>query len=68
MLDTKKAFPSSFSSANEGMHLRDFFAATVIPQVVSSNLHVFDETEIKRVARIAYEIADAMMEERTVAK
>ena len=59
------AFPSPMfaSQAAHGMTLRDYFAA----QVITSWLHVSasDQKDMaKKAARLAYEVADAMLAER----
>ena len=64
-----KAFPTR--NAEEGMELRDYFAAKAMQAVVSSavaaeigtdNGAITEDTH--RVARCAYAVADAMMEAR----
>ena len=60
-----KAFPSTFESKADGQHvhmfgmdLRDYFAAKAMIEIDWYNTSTSEE------AKEAYEIADAMMEER----
>jgi len=62
-----KAFPIDYNSASidkwQGMDLRDYFAAKAMQSVmVSYNASINGSYSL--VSRIAYEIADAMMEAR----
>lgn len=58
------AFPGAGSN-NDGMQLRDFFAAKAIEAIVNGAISVgqgfnsYEESE--RLAEVAYRIADAMM-------
>ena len=57
---TPQAFPDEMHC---GMTLRDYFAA----RVISAWLHVVDSDQkdmAKKAARLAYEVADAMLAER----
>lgn len=69
MLDPKNAFP--FTAVAEdgtpvcypGMTLRDYFAAAVLPALITVNPSD-TETSMADVLEIAYIYADAMIEER----
>lgn len=53
---------------NEGMDLRDYFAAKAISAVISGSMSsgaTFEAGDEKVVAKVAYKVADAMMEART---
>jgi hypothetical protein len=64
-----KAFPQSEATMHidlpietqQGMDLRDYFAAQALQGLTEGNLH---PSAIKAIALIAYQIADAMMEAR----
>jgi len=49
---------------NEGMTLRDYFAAAVLPALIAKYDHLADH----EIAVAAYNVADAMLEERDIAK
>ena len=59
-----KAFPDSHMCNNEGMDLRDYFAAKAMQGLI----HHFDfmtfRDDPKRVAGWAYDVADLMMKAR----
>jgi hypothetical protein len=55
-----KAFPDSHMCNNEGMDLRDYFAAKAMQSLVN-NEEVYPEDEI---CSYAYKIADQMMKTR----
>lgn len=57
----QQAFPDEF---NEGMTLRDYFAAKAI-DAVGYNKDLPYKERIKDVARLCYDIADAMLEARS---
>jgi len=71
MKDTA-AFPSDFSlPENQGMTLRDYFAAAALPAILSDRVKVASwqsengtEGEREISAMVAYEYADAMLAER----
>jgi hypothetical protein len=54
-----RAFPDQEGS---GMTLRDYFAAAVIPSLVTKTFA--EGFEVNEVAKAAFEMADAMLEER----
>lgn len=58
-----KAFPAVHDKhLQEGMDLRDYFAAKIVGGVLSnSNIKDMPDTEL---AELAYSLADAMMEAR----
>lgn len=63
------AFPTSESNYNakysgEGMTLRDYFAAKVMPTMVSMCQYADGEWDHGTVAQNAYALADAMLAER----
>lgn len=68
MIDTSTAaFPNTYT---QGMSLRDYFAAKVLPWVLAD---IELDTNVGRpfneaAAEFAYDIADAMMKERSRAK
>lgn len=47
-----------------GMTLRDYFAAAVLPALIANYDHLADH----EIAVAAYNVADAMLEERDIAK
>ena len=55
------AFPSPYDD-DEGMTLRDYFAAKAIPGLLAAEL--VGEYSNEHIADIAYRIADAMLEAR----
>ena len=55
------AFPHPENAAGSGMTLRDWFAGMVL----SSDLPAWDAQEPAEAAKWCYEVADAMLEERT---
>lgn len=66
-----KAFPDGYTHHQQGMDLRDYFAAQAIQAVISvakgseigiNNGAITEDTH--RAARCAYAVADAMMEAR----
>jgi hypothetical protein len=57
-----KAFPDSHMCNNEGMDLRDYFAAKAMQALVTGQMHDADHWHLE--AMTAYEIADSMMEAR----
>ena len=57
-----KAFPDSHMCNNEGMDLRDYFAAKAMQGLLSTVKD--EEWQYDDVADIAYGMADAMMEAR----
>lgn len=51
--------------ASDGMSMRDYFAAAVVPSAIRALMDAGSaEGATKRAARIAYEVADAMLAER----
>lgn len=60
----KYAVPAFASSVQEGMLLRDYFAATALKTLVPLR---YDEPPDK-ISRRAYELADAMMTQREAPK
>jgi hypothetical protein len=64
--DKTAAFPVSFESenatGNEGMYLRDYFAAKAMQSIV--NNYMVSQDAGLEIATKAYEIADAMLKER----
>jgi hypothetical protein len=74
-MNNKPRNPSAFPAGlTEGMTLRDYFAASVAPSVWDTlyaewekdpeEIFDFNETHLPHVARMSYELADAMLEER----
>jgi hypothetical protein len=62
-----KAFPDSHMCNNEGMDLRDYFAAKAMQEFISEMPLVWSENtiiEINIATKFAYKIADAMMKAR----
>jgi len=62
------AFPRHFQSTESGMLLRDYFAAKAMQSMVSWPADARPDGSVEdcatEYARVAYIIADAMMEER----
>lgn len=66
--DGGPAFPYTDTGVENGMTLRDYFAAQSL-SLGGEFFHnidnaLFGQDSVKRCARIAYEIADAMLKER----
>ncbi len=64
---SQKAFPIACADGyNEGMDLRDYFAAQVAPTaiIIAMDLPNREASPCPNAARMAYEMADAMMAER----
>ena len=57
--DNFKAFPYT-GAGSDGMDLRDYFAAKAMQGLLASDTHA----PVSEFVRRAYEVADAMMEER----
>ena len=57
-----KAFPDSHMCNNEGMDLRDYFAAKAMQALVTGQMHDADHWHLE--VMTAYEIADTMMKQR----
>ena len=71
--DGGNAFPGECSAASDprrGMSLRDWFAGMAFSNVVTWTHDAEDgvEGELERLASVAYEMADAMLAERTKVK
>ena len=47
-----------------GMNLRDYFALEAMHGILENSLYTGKETEAIKLAKIAYKIADAMLDER----
>jgi len=58
-----KAFPNPNNTQQEGMDLRDWFAGLAIQGLAMESI-AFQGLGVKQGVQFAYEIADAMMEER----
>jgi len=56
-----KAFPAR-NTTEQGMDLRDYFAAKVLQSIISRN--DFDEMTKEEIARMSYVMADTMMKAR----
>jgi hypothetical protein len=59
-----KAFPWGHNQSIDGMDLRDYFAAKAMPAVFDNSNFIFEDEDYKETAKIAYQIADAMMKAR----
>ena len=63
-----KAFPIHHTSSAidkwQGMDLRDYFAANAMPAVIENSNFIFDENDYVEIAKISYQVADAMMKAR----
>lgn len=60
-----KAFPNNTHDGVEwGMNLRDYFAAKVMQGFCSNHAHDILPSKVELEARIAYQIADAMLKVR----
>jgi len=65
-MENPQAFPQytgMYTSMTEGMTLRDYFAGQALPII-----EVAPRDEAKHIAAFAYEIADAMLKERSKEK
>ena len=60
------AFPTGVYTV-EGMTLRDYFAAKAMQEMITGT-YMWADHEDEDLARCAYELADAMIEERNKAK
>jgi hypothetical protein len=54
------ALPDKFHTGNEGMTLRDYFAAAALQGMLAES----DQYKFDNLAKAAYKAADAMLEER----
>jgi hypothetical protein len=70
MADNPRAFPNpgtDYSRGRLGMTLRDYFAGQIVGHIIERVLHadgVSSELGPAVCAKVAYQIADAMLEER----
>jgi hypothetical protein len=62
MKDNQNAFPIDHETKNDGMTLRDYFAAKAMQSYI--NLGSLDATNFNYKAKKAYQMADAMLVER----
>jgi hypothetical protein len=62
------AFPVPYENYHEGMTLRDYFAAAVLNGLFSRESTKTDREEKAVIASFAYDMADRMMEARSVEK
>ena len=60
MADNPRAFPRAHDG-HEGMSLRDYFAASVLPEVYSN---AKTDESLRQIADQCYSVADAMLEAR----
>ena len=63
-----KAFPNPHRTDELGMTLRDYFAAKALQGICNSRSHVDLKGHAIASAKVAYELADAMMEARDAAQ
>jgi hypothetical protein len=69
-MNNPPAFPNPHLRGDEGMTLRDYFAAKAIQGICANpkDIHVFEdetyEEYIDEIARCSYKIADAMLKAR----
>jgi hypothetical protein len=56
-----KAFPQGYSEHQEGMDLRDYFAAKALNGLINYSP---EPEEHKLIAELCYQLADAMMKAR----
>ena len=66
MKDDRSAFPISDETTNEGMTLRDYFAAKAIQGACANSIN--KDVYTPDLAEWSYEVADAMMEARKIWK
>ena len=63
-----KAFPTTLENyttyGKEGMDLRDYFAAKVLPTLSQLDVDDFPSLDYKHIAELSYKYADAMMKAR----
>lgn len=65
--ENPSAFPFSNQSNTAGMTLRDYAACAVLPKVFQNHWNLSTQEkpiEYKEVAKNAYDIADALLEQR----
>jgi len=60
------AFPCQDNNKNvyTGMNLRDYFALEAMNGILENSLYTGKETEAIKLAKHAYKLADAMLDER----
>jgi hypothetical protein len=60
------AFPCQDNNKNiyTGMNLRDYFALEAMNGILENSLYTGKETEAIKLAKNAYKLADAMLDER----
>ena len=61
--DGGPAFPKNYGIPNEGMTLRDYFAAKALQALIFA-INTYELDDYKCVANDAYQMADAMLAER----
>ena len=59
-----KAFPNVFWREDDGMDLRDYFAAKALQGICNCRSHVDLKGHAIASAKVAYELADAMLKAR----
>jgi hypothetical protein len=60
-----KAFPNGKFSENQGMNLRDYFAAKVMQGIISAIGNKFvEKPDYLEISKESYKFADAMMKAR----
>jgi hypothetical protein len=59
-----KAFPDGYTHHQEGMDLRDYFAAKAVHSFIMGAFMEERDIDYKDMAEAAYELADAMMKAR----
>lgn len=65
-MDNPQAFPNYASlTGDKGMTLRDYFAGQAL---ISLNHQIDHLSDLKYRAKLAYDIADAMLQQRTQAR
>ena len=67
MIFNPKAFTVSYGSNTSGMDLRDYFAGKVVTGLVSG-LRPGHDYSVQKLSSLAYQLADAMLAERSKAK
>ena len=56
--------PDKSFSCNQGMDLRDYFAAKAMQKLLDDIKSVYEPPQMKKLVHLSYEIADAMMKAR----
>ena len=64
-MKNQPAFPAPAGVAHiteQGMTLRDYFAAKAMQAALTDNVHLITEMQYESLGKMSYKVADAMME------